>query len=229
MNFSKKLIALFICLSLAACSGSAIEITPSPTPEPSPTNSPIPTVTATFTATATATMTATPTKTPTPTMTPTPTQIILAMNTPFPADPLELTVTRAWLTDESMVIKVPKYTANFNSPDFSLLLVRINISRANAENIEMEYIRRDIAVQFGEKEEIECAAIIAGGFDSPKAITTGLFEGRKDQTFPQAFLGLLNQGMADYIFLIPHEPDLEDVIFLYWGDLPPIRIILSEE
>jgi len=229
MEISKILIVLIICFSLTACSGSAIEITPSPTPEPSPTNTPTPTVTTTFTATATATMTATPANTPIPTMTPSPTQIILAMNAPFPADPLELTVTRAWLTDDKVSVSVPGYVFYFDKPAFSLLLVRINISRADGENIKMDYIRRDIAVQFGEKGKIECGAIIAGGLSNAKAINVGLMKDQKGRTFPPTSPGLLNPAIADYLFQLTYEPDLEDEIFLYWGDLPPVRIILSEE
>ncbi len=80
----KILIVFFVCLSLAACSGTAIELAPSQTPEPSPTNTPIPSPTVTATLP--------PTASPTPTIDPNmpPAQAALGDTWTSPMDEMEM-------------------------------------------------------------------------------------------------------------------------------------------
>ncbi len=94
MKISNIFIALFFYLSLAACSGTAIKITPSPTIEPSRTNTPIPlpTVTAPFTPAATAASTNHSTALPNLSINPIlpPAQAVLGDTWTSPVDGMEL-------------------------------------------------------------------------------------------------------------------------------------------
>lgn len=105
----------------------------------------------------------------------------------------------------------------------------MNISKSGDEYIGMDFLRRDIFVQFDDKDKVICNVIITGGINSPKSITSGLAPGTLPRTFPATFSGLFNVDIADYLFVLTYEPDLNDDLYLIWGEYPPVRLILAED
>lgn len=162
-------------------------------------------------------------------MTPTPTKVFVGMNTPFPADKLELTVIKAWVTDKGVTVMIPKIRFNFIEPEYVYMLVRVKVSGLDGATTGMEFIRRDLFVQFAEKEAVNCLAIIVGTIDKTRAIVTGLIPEKKTRILPESFAGLSEEGVADYLFSLPYEPDPQDLVYLYWGEYPPVKIILTED
>lgn len=230
----KILFSLFglVCLILmSACSAPAVEPTPTPsvTASLTSTRTSTPTRTATFTPTVTFTQTATPTKTATATLTPTPTAMFIGMSTPLSADPVQLTVMKAWLIDHEFSIYIPKVKIIYIQPKYAYLLVRISIDRSGAQPVAMEFVRRDIQVQFGDKEKIYCFVMVVGGIEHPKAVIRGILPEKLMSPMPETFPGLFDEEVVDCMFFMTYEPDSEEDIYFYWGDSTPFKLMLSED
>ncbi len=151
------------------------------------------------------------------------------MYTPFPADTLELTVIKAWLTKEQITVYIPKIRLTFIEPEFAYLLVRLSVSRLGERAIGMDFVRRDLLVQFADNEAVNCITIIVGTIDKTRAIISGLIPERKTRILPETFTGLYDEDVADYMFLLPYEPDPQDPVYLYWGEYPPVKLMLTED